>query len=673
MVQIARASVNSTVSLATDSAIALPSAVANAAALPATPVNGMLRSISSQVYEFVTGSTLPTSADVLGGTGGQWIARSGTFNTNLANSTDGGGCDRPLDLIAPTALRAPVYGVNGANGTSRTFWIVNDEAAPIPQGTRIGLSVLLNGNPVTDNFAAALQVRFLGYANLTTGDRRTIESDGDVMPWVDVDRTLEPGKFDLRLSDPLQPGEAFAFAVYPRFTPAMLNGRVPSGVLSIAPFLYSEAGTFTPMGLALGDWLYPVGDRALVTPKTGLTVSVGSRSGIVASRSFVDVPASDVSGLLPNTAAQQIVINGNGAAYVRSGAPGGSAAIVSGEGLRASVSTVSGTGIACALSAAVTIAASRALQVTIALPSNGSIATIRSGYPDLLLAGKSAKLNAQSIAIYVQSGSIIRRFIVPFVDGANQIVTLSDWNAGTTIASIPTPTDASFSLFTPQSAIATATATGNFPAGSIQVAAAFVYDGNAVTSIAHSGIATPTQTLAQIEQSTQVWGLPVDESAIVNIPQVNVVSWQTRRTTTGRSIHYDPNSTATHNGTSVWRPVWRSASDPGRWIGGAQADSVTLKPLAAAPTTNAEQVAIFADATDGNRIKSRAPGNGAIEILGRTVPQTGSGPPSPVGGAAIAPRFLGDLYLDTTEGAMWYAIALSAAASSWRKLAYFSN
>jgi hypothetical protein len=562
-VQIARAAVGATVTLETDAQLALPVAVASAAALPSNPVGGMLRSIASQVFEFVPGSARPVSSDVLGAVGGQWITRPGNFNTQITDTTAGGGCDRALDLVGSTPLRTPIYGVDGSDGAPRTFWLLNDDTTPIAAGTRVGISILLNGIPQTEAFAGLLQVRFLGYANPVTGNRRTIDADGDTFDWLDADRGIEPGKFDLRLPDALQPGEAFAFAVYPNFTAAALNGRVPAGVLSIAPFLYVEAGRYSELGEVFGDRLFPQNDRGFVVPRTGLSLLALSRSGSIASRTFFDQAASEVYGLQPNTANQTIAINGNGAMYVRAGT------LQAGEGKRAIASTEPGETVLSPWSPATVSAGS--LRATLAYPSDGTTAQIRANYPDAIagLTGK-AKLNAPNVRIYGKLSNDIRLLgTYALIDGSIQAIDLPSW-AAAPAATLPTPAD-DFGLFTPTSTAAAVTGAGDYPIG-VQIAYSFVYDDSTVTRISHSAIDgcvyTSRLSFDRIERSAEAWAEPT--KTVVLLRQVTAGErspYQSRYLAEkGNPYRFDPESRESDDGDRAIRPNDIIAADAGRWI-----------------------------------------------------------------------------------------------------------
>lgn len=557
-----------TITLSSDSHFQLSAVVATVGAMPAAPVNGMLRRVTAlggQVFEFY--DTLPWAAwpsngqTVLPAVGGVWILKPGNFSSYVAQTTDAGGCDRALDQIADTLVRAPRYGLDG-EGVRRTLWIRNLSSEVIPAGTRVIFSCTVNDIPQPDGL---LWGAFLGYAAPSTGGLRLASIDGDDFPDIGVEKVLENRKTDFALPDDLEPGEAYAVQIFPSFTFAQLNGRaIAKGVVRIVPALGVQFGSYNEMGKALGDWIYPTDDKGWVVPRFSFSTLVLKRSGIVNARSFLGVGAATIGGLAANQANQLIAINGNGAVYRVN-------TLGQGEALRAILSTEAGVTAACALSAGVTLGGGQGILITCTYPSNGTTATIRPDYPDAIagLANK-AELNPTSICLYVKIGSTLKRFPGRgFVDGVSQAFTLNDWDAGELIGSIPASSSADFGLFAPLAAVAVASGGGNFPAGTCQVAFAFEYDGYAVTKISHNiqqgCIPVPSLTLAEMEQSTRYWGSYVEMDDITAIPQDKVVAWQSRRTTGGIPIIFNPQSMRSADGVSTWLPSWIAADQPGRW------------------------------------------------------------------------------------------------------------
>jgi hypothetical protein len=537
--------------------------------LPLLPVEGMLRAITSlegKIFEYETDSTaVPNGETVLADVDGAWLWKPGSFSAVVTSTTDGGGCDQPLDLLDVTRLRLPTYAMTGDVGRALEFWLYNTDAVSIDAGQRVGLNVELSGIAQFSAFDHLLRVTFGGYAQPSDGTLRTTFDSGEAFANVDLERSFEFGRTDLIAPDDLRTGEAYVLKVRPQFDLiALQTATVAGSVLSIQPFFYAQVGEYSPVGAAMGDWIYPVLDRGWVVPYPGLSALALSREGMVGRRNFPALGSSQIFGLLANQTAQTIVINGNGAIYLRTGA------IQSGEVLRAIVSTQSGVSAPCAFSAPTTAAGS--LQITLNYPSNGTTAQVRANYPDRIAGLASrAKLNASSVTVYVRSGAEVREFPnLGFVDGASQTFNLPSWASGT-IVTLPTVAD-SFSLFAPVSATAVVSGAGDYPAG-VQVAFAFAYDGTTITSLSHDSqllgcIHTAQSSLARLEQRTQVWAEPV--ISIVNmraVPAGDRSPYQSRYLAEkGNPYRFHPESTETDDGDRSIRPSDIAENEAGRWL-----------------------------------------------------------------------------------------------------------
>lgn len=558
-----------TVELSSDDHLLLSGIVANPAALPPLPIDGALRAVSSlsgQVFRYDSASILtPNGLSILsaGIAGGAWLASPGNFSSYVAATTDAGGCDRPLSEISGNLIRAPRYAMGGADGRQRRFWIVNSGSDIIPSGRRVILSVKLNDVP-SDAFDGLLRTVFHGYVNTVDWTLRTQIPSGDPFPDVADERLYESGKTDSILPDDVQPGEAYSFSVYPNFYAAELNNAVtPGAILKVGPSISAQAGRYTEIGAALGVWIYSEYDKGWVVPGGGLSARCLKRSGIVSSRSFLGVGVSLVSGIQPSTSGQNVVINGNGAVFW-------SLTIEQNEALRAIVGTASGYSPPSEWSDAVTLAGGTGLRVTCGYPSNGTVATIRTDYPDAIagLAGK-AKLTASAIAIYVEIGGVIKRFSgLPFLDDSSQVFDLNDWDAGTTVFEPSGSASSPIGLFQPGATSVASYGTGGFPSGLCRVAFAFQYTGDAISSISHSElegcIHVAALTFAEMEAACRYWAQAVTSDSLPAIPQQSVVAYQSRQTELGQAV-FKPSSLRAASSGTVWRPVWLSESDPGRW------------------------------------------------------------------------------------------------------------
>jgi len=604
-----------TLLLSRDSDFILSGAIATPLQLPISPVHGMLRAISSlegRIFEYDENFARPANGTTILTAGvGRWLYKPGNYSVHVDSTLDGGGCNRPISLVAATDIRAPRYQPSGANGVKRIFWLNNTANAPVQAGLRVGFSVELDGVAQGDAFSGLLQTRFLGYANTATGVLRTEYASGEAFPFIGIERSYQNRKTDLLLVDDLQPGEAYAVEVYPRLLGSQINGGLPQNALiRVSPFLFSQQGSFAQVGGALGDWIYPQADRGWVVPQAGLQAIALKRSGMVQSYEFLMVGPTEVFGLLPNTAGQLIAVNGNGAIYRRP------TVLDENERLRAIVSTAEGISAPSPWSAPFVLGAGQGLRVTCQYPSNGTSGVIRGNYPDPI-AGMTVKaeFNPPLVGIYVRSGAQIRVFTgFAVLDGVQQVFDLVSWSEGEVLSSVPPATSDNFCLFEALSATAVGLGGGDFPQGLIEVAYAFEFDGSAISAISHSQnqgcIHVAAMTLAEIERNSQAWAATVLNSEITGLPRLQTVPMQTRRTLSGMPILFDPSSTRPHDDRFTWKPTWLGSSAPGRWQADWYQDYVGLKFLTVPPPTQAGEIVIFADST--GTLRQRMPNNGGI-------------------------------------------------------------
>ncbi|MBD1995410.1 hypothetical protein H6G00_02025, partial [Leptolyngbya sp. FACHB-541] len=540
--------------------------------LPPNPLNGALCAVSSlggAVFEYDANSALdPNGSTILEADEGAWIYRPGSFSTYVEDLTEGGGCDTSLGQLTENLIRAPRYACTGGNGAGRTYWINNVGPDEINAGKRVGLTVLLNDVPQSDEFDGALRMRFRGYVNTTTGERRTTYADGDEFPDLDEEKLFENKRTDIFFPDDLQEGEAYALTVYPNFEPAELNNQVPDGaVLKAAPFVFLQAGAYSEIGEALGNWIYPTGDRGWVVPSLG-GVKCLKRFGMVSSRSFLGTGPTEIFGFSEDTSSQLVVLNGNGAAYLRQGA------LEQNEAIRAVVSFESGVGAASAWSAPFNITAGQGLRVTCSYPGNATSAPIRGDYPDVIagLAGR-AQLNAPFVTLYVEVDGMIKRFSSrAVVAGSSQQFELSDWANAEAIATVPAASSDDFGLFTAVGATGTGNGTGSFPESmNVRVAFAFEYDGSQASRISHDPlrcIHAASLTLAQMELSAQSWAPPALN--LINLRAIQPSGrypYQSRYVPSeGDPYRWHPLSSEADDNKLVIRPKDVPADMPGRWL-----------------------------------------------------------------------------------------------------------
>ncbi|WP_432812483.1 hypothetical protein, partial [Pantanalinema sp. GBBB05] len=560
-----------TLTLSSDDHFKLSESVASPAALPATGlIPGMRRGVSSlsYVFEYDPLSTEPIDSPVVLSASpnpGRWI-RVGGFSRVPISVGSPGGCAQDIRGISEAVISTRRYACDGSNGRKRTFWLTNAGTDAIASGQRVMVAITLNDIPRSATFEGLLRCVFRGYANTTTGALRTLAGDGSPMRGINQEVLFENTKTDLIFEDELAAGEAYVLDIYPNFIPAYLNNEIVKGALiKVFPTIASQAGAYTEAGDALGDRIYPQYDRGLVVPKKGAAaVKVLKRSGLVNSRSFLAQPETIVSGFLANTSDQSVRINGSGAVYR------GTDTQLDTEARRARVDCVAGVSNPSPWSAATGLVGSAGITVTLTYPSNGTNATIRSNYPDPLLAGLTGKaeLNPLYVTIYVRAyNSVIDLTTIkkysglPIVDGATQIFEISDWDEGVTIASVPGAPSADFCPFQAISAsfVGGEIGSGNLPSApnDISVAYAFEYDGSIPSSISHSTaygcLHTSSLTLAEVEDAIAYWAPPVANYAA--LPTTGNLLGQARQTIDDGTI-YRWNGTAWSAITTqrYWRP-----------------------------------------------------------------------------------------------------------------------
>jgi len=545
-----------TIILSEDEHLELSKTVAQIVDLPDNPVHGMRRSVSAigQIVQWDAINdewkrTLPPS-----------------FSTYVATTQSENGSDRDISLITDTSIFvSPEYAGDGSVSQPVTYWIVNDSNINIPQGTGIRIAAQVKGEGISEeegtediSLAGLLHLSFLGYANTSNG---LLDTSGMV-----VNTTVDyQGQriTNLRLPKALPPGYAFAIRTELQLQPFHLNNRLPQGAtiqlsMSFAPdyAVYNEAGQL------LGDFIVATGDRRRILPSGGLGLVAKPGSGCVARYSFDGLGEQIIPGLLPNVSNQKIVITGNGTCFT-------SATVPSTAALRAIASTVDGVGKATIWSNPIALDGTKLLSIEIQHPT-----FIRTDYPDSI-AGMSSTVNAGKIRVYTrsQSSGTITYFDVVVTGLGTEIVSVgggSGTSAGTTLPVI----SESFGLFSPVTYTPSTTTGGStFTNGSYEIAIAYLYE-NAVTEIDHktsSGcIAETSGTISDLFALGFSWGEAignVDLSvAIREIPEPKTYPWQRRPIYGGETIYYHPLSTDADNGTSIWKPEWRSPDQPGRWI-----------------------------------------------------------------------------------------------------------
>lgn len=440
--------------------------VANSAALPATPIQGLIRYVTNlnYYYEYDKDSTATVdNLTVLTATTGRWI-RVGTISTYITDTTSNDGCDQDVrtpDLI----VNAPSYTCDGSKGDGVIFWLRNEFSTIIPSGTRISCTVRLFEEDKSQLFDSLLILELLGYVNLTTGVLNAATSSGEVV--------YQPRSQWLTLPEDLDIGYAAVVRVSPKFTITDLDNNVPylanlTTYVTFAP----TSGIYTPG--VFGNLIYNEYDKWRIYSDAGLSVIKSKGSGIVNNYELNDISAETITGLSSNTANQYIFLTSNGTSFAST-----TSSFVSAV-KRCVVSTVNGIGTPASYGS-VSLNNTKKLSVTVNYPTS-----VRSNYPDALIAGSSkGKFNATSVVIYIKNNSnavfVTEVNITPSASNDVYVLNYSDFTSST----LATPSS-NYGLYAPLSVTtSTPSNSSTFPTGSYEVFVAFKYTG-VVTVIDHS-------------------------------------------------------------------------------------------------------------------------------------------------------------------------------------------
>ena len=478
-----------TIALSRDAHIALAPTVATLNDLPIglDRLDGQARWVTSEAkwFEYRADSNLPMNIDTVAADFGQWV-RIGSASTYVSDTTTGVGSDRPIISINPiTTIPTPPYPGQPASNAKvlpnweAQYWLYNDDNVVLPAGTEFGIELEYNNQRSPDLLNGLFLVRFLGYVGFD-GSIRTSDSSGREFLTSGAYYEWQPKVTTPFVTpDDLQPGEAIALGVKPYFSAAELNNQMtPKSVIGVIPVIRTQSGDYNPLGKLIPEGVvYAEADRYRVVPNTGLSYDILSGNALIGSYDFPVKPRRTFGGLSPNTALQQVVINGNAAVFTEPPTYTPSAS----EALRALVGTIAGTSIAGQWSNAVAI--STGATLTLAYPS-----AIRGDYPDAIALSNKAKFNPPFVTIFLQrlDTKEIRQFSGYAVTvRQSQKFTLSDWSKGSVVSGLPSAST-DFSLFAALGVAIAPTNSGNFPSANYRATYAFVYDGNQITTISHA-------------------------------------------------------------------------------------------------------------------------------------------------------------------------------------------
>jgi hypothetical protein len=466
-----------------DNQINFSSTVANPAALPATPINGARRFVTSlsRLYRYDASSTATADGDtVLTATTGRWLYSPSTNlienPTNLR--TDINGCNQNINLADESLdLIYAVYDVSGNTGTPIRYYLKSASNTTVPKGTRITLSVRVDNVDRTDDFSGLLDITVEGKVSTSNYSLSTtnMPSAGSVVPYDHFARNI-------LLEDDLPPDTYLLLTVTPRFAATDLDTSLtPSVGLSIYPYFDSNTSSYNESNLAVGDLIFADSNRRLVVPFGVGVLRVLEGSGCINLYTFRNAGVEDLTVVTSNTANQTVRIARTGVTTI------GTATTT--QPRRASFSTVSRYTKPSAFSTPTTLTAGQAVNYTINIEKNGSSNPINPLYADEALRGidTQAQLNTDKVQIIINAGGVYKGFTV-VIDPTQAVIsgTISDWSSGTTLT-LETLQARVEGLFRCASTAHTTSGTGgSIPAGAVSVAYSFFYDGTSVSDISHS-------------------------------------------------------------------------------------------------------------------------------------------------------------------------------------------
>jgi len=434
---------------------------------------------------------------------GWYPAFDQTFSTYISDTTQQGGA--LVSINAAESVITSLYAlsesiVDRSPSVPIGLWIINNGSQPVPAGSRIGMSLFIGNENVSNDFSGRFRSTFKGYVNTTTGVNSTSDGNGGTMLLIN-----EPVDFSgetievLKLQRSLPVGEAVWIDVQCIATYEELNNRAPFGAkIKVSPFFFTFGATPiapTPIGGAIAS----VQGSRLIVPGADLSVTALAGSGNVqfndlgTAFSFWNREAQSLV-LTPNTADQPIAITKEGFCFALDDLTGTTQ-------LRALVGTVNGEGQVSSWSTPFNLNGSQNLSITIVHPT-----IVRVDYPDLIAGSSDGVFDCYSFRVYVKKTGG-DTYYWDINKSANASTTGTIASTAGTLGNPPIVSN-TFGLhrvtsFTPTPATGTAV----LASGEYSVAIALVYLSN-VTSINNSpdgGIITLSSTYTEALNDSSYW------------------------------------------------------------------------------------------------------------------------------------------------------------------------
>jgi len=518
------------------------------------------------IYEYDSlDSTTPIDNELtlLAGSNKRFKAR-GTFSTYISSVYDVDGSR--LDLREENDIRPILrdYNPNGSDSSSIRLWIDNPSGS-VAVGTRITLIVKLNENIKTNLFDKKIRYVFEGIVDLNTCVLRTTKRDG-ITPFekLGIPLVFNTNSPNFALEEDLLIGEALSFSFYLNFLGAEINDFIPEkSIISIYPSFVSNVGNYVAGSEVIGDCIFAEEGRRRILPSTTISgLEVLSGSGLIKNYTFPLLPKTTILGLISNLDNQKVFISNLGSCYLApTNVPNNSA-------IRAFVSTLSGQTSSSAWSSYISITQNSNFTLKLTLPTS-----IRSTYPDVI-ANTTSTFSIAKFVIYVQrqSNSEIRKFEINYTTNLSTI-TLSDWNAGTIVSSIPTNSNSSFNLYNLPYFIVENGLGSGFVIGNYRFCIAYSYDGNQVTSIIHDVakgcIVELDMPLSQALNNMKYLGEPLFKEQLVSLDTTYIPDGHRRSLKGTDSSYLDlvfyKYQTGAGNNITSFKPGTLPSSSPGIW------------------------------------------------------------------------------------------------------------
>lgn len=552
--------------VATNLAVTAPSNLPTGSDL----INGMVREVQSlgAFFEYRQNSTAtPDGQNVLSAATGRWH-RIDSPSTIVNDTTDNRGADQPLGQIDASELDVPIYNANNTAGQRLRIWyrngLIPTSIPNVPQGTRLGLQVFLDGVPYSRIFSGRLRIVFRGYVNTDTGDLNTS------LPNVNTERVFYHGKSDqMVLPADLPPAHAAVYDIYPQFAAHELDGYLANNsVLSINVRTFTVSAMDAPWAALVGECVLPVADYRRIVPDTVGAIALSGQ--VLVDNLMSSIRNQELVVLDPNTPNQYLIVNADGGISVAQTLT----LLRDTEALRAITSTEAGIGNATAWTSYVTCS-NQSLVIDIAHPVAGGHGVIREDYPDVIAGSSKGYFNVANVRVYVQeqSSGDIREYVVLAANASTQQITLTAFN-GTLVSAVPSGVPNDFGLYAPNSVAAAASGSGGFD-GSYRVAVAYEWDGTALTKISHDPAdgCLPELQVRLIDTANRlgiVGGAVADLAALRAVPEEDISPYQRRTVLSPALMDYVwvPTSTETDDTTNISEfalPNWLPSTNPGRW------------------------------------------------------------------------------------------------------------